>query len=51
MTISPDDLNDKPDDELLAISNGKIPLGVLSAKSTITAQDIIILRWTHLSRQ
>jgi len=41
MTISPNDLNDKSDDELLAISNGKIPPDLFSARSTITREDII----------
>jgi hypothetical protein len=36
------DLDKKSDDELLAISYGKIPHGFLNARSTITAQDIVI---------
>jgi hypothetical protein len=42
MTHSISDLDKKSDDELIAIVNGKIPLGMLSARSTITAQDIIV---------
>lgn len=42
MTIFPNDFDKKSDDELLAISNGKIPPGMLSARSTTTAEDIII---------
>src|SRR3989339_254385 len=36
------DLDKKSDDELLAISYGKIPHGFLNARSTISAQDIMI---------
>ena len=42
MTTFLNDLDKKSDDELIAISSGQIPSVMLSAKSTITAQDIII---------
>jgi hypothetical protein len=41
MTEYFDDLNKKSDEELIAIANDKIPY-FLSAKSTTTAQDVII---------
>ena len=42
MIIFPSDLDKMSDNELLAISYGKIPHGFLSPRSTITAQDIMI---------
>jgi hypothetical protein len=42
MMIFSIDLDKKSDDELLAISNGRIPHGLLSARSTTTAEDIMI---------
>jgi hypothetical protein len=38
MTVLLDDLNNKSDEELIAIKNGKIPF-FISAKSTITRED------------
>jgi ABC-type Fe3+ transport system permease subunit len=41
MITSPNDFDEKSDAELLAISNGNIPFGMLSGKSTTTREDII----------
>jgi hypothetical protein len=35
------DFGNKSDDELLAISNGNLPVGMLSGKSTTTREDVI----------
>lgn len=35
-------LDEKSDEELIAISNGRIPFGMVSGKSTTTPEDIII---------
>ena len=42
MTNFPNDLDMKTDDELMSMANGKIPVNMLSGRSTTTAEDIII---------
>jgi len=41
MAIFLHEMGKMPDDQLISISNGQIPLGMLNARSTTTAEEVI----------